>query len=219
MSEEEIAFREREKYLTEIECSLEVSPEWHFKKRMAAILPQSKAYDLLKAYKSASFQEGVFTLTLDKHLELTCADKEIILAQARSTHEKIDFDDARFGFISSLRIIMPEKAVTSESQGKHELQLPDNIWGIMRGKLIDLIHQGKWVDFHWFSKLEASIDEGSRRLTLKAPSSFVKDWISQNYIHHVEMLAGQIGFAVGMAYGDEKPYYSKPERYQQVCGE
>jgi hypothetical protein len=220
MTEDEISFEAKEQYLTEIENNPEVSPQQRFKKLIAAVLSQDKAYNLLKAYKSINVREGVIILNLDKHIELSKTDEEIILKQAQSTHDRISFDEAGSGFISKLQIFMPtakEEHLLADNVRKNvetikkepEPQISSDIWNTVRSKFIDLVPQGELLDQHWISKLEASIDASSRKLTLKAPSSFVKDWVSDNYMHHIVRLAGGMGFAVGLGYGNEKPYYSK----------
>jgi hypothetical protein len=220
MTKDEISFETKEQYLTEIENNPEVSPQQHFKKLIAAVLSQDKAYNLLKAYKSINVREGVIILNLDKHMELSKTDEEIILKQAQSTHDRIGFDEAGSKFISKLQIFMPtakEEHLLADNVRKSvetikkepEPQISGDIWDTVRSKFIDLVPQGELLDQHWISKLEASIDQNSRKLTLKAPSSFIKDWVSDNYMHHIVRLAGGMGFAVGLGYGNEKPYYSK----------
>jgi len=220
MTEDEISFEAKEQYLTEIENNPEVSPQQRFKKLIAAVLSQDKAYNLLKAYKSINVREGVIILNLDKHMELSKTDEEIILKQVQSTHNRIGFDEADSRFISKLQIFMPTakgEHLLADNVRKNvetikkepEPQISGDIWETVRSKFIDLVPQGKLLDQHWISKLEASIDQNSRKLTLKAPSSFVKDWVSDNYMHHIVRLAGGMGFAVGLGYGNEKPYYSK----------
>lgn len=226
MTEDEISFEAKEQYLTEIENNPEVAPQQCFKKLIAAVLSQDKAYNLLKAYKSINVRGEVIILNLDKHMELSKTDEEIILKQAQSTHNRISFDEAGSGFISRLQIVTPDAKEKSLSDyefsnpgipsknnqtvnTEQELQISGDIWATVRSKFIDLVPQGELLDQHWISKLEASIDASSRKLTLKAPSSFIKDWVSDNYMHHIVRLAGGMGFAVGLGYGNEKPYYSK----------
>ncbi len=86
MTEDKISFEAKEQYLTEIENNPEVSPQQRFKKLIAAVLSQDKAYNLLKAYKSINVREGVIILNLDKRVELSKTDEEIILKQVQSTH-------------------------------------------------------------------------------------------------------------------------------------
>lgn len=188
-SSEEKEANEREKYLAEIEYSREISPEWHFKKRLAAVLPEKTAYELLKSFKYIDIREGIFNLCLSRRVELTQMEQEIILQQAQSTHESLDFEDERLGYIKTLKLIMPEKASRVDGIEKNKLKteeliLPNGIWGRVRQSLIWIY--GPHVDRHWFSKLDAIEDKEKSELKLKAPSEFVKDWIKSNYGHLIE---------------------------------
>ena len=83
----------QEKYLTAIEYSLQVNPEWHLKKKLASVLERSKAYNLLTSYMGLEIKQGdICKITLNKHVELSARDRSIILSQIQATHEKINVD-------------------------------------------------------------------------------------------------------------------------------
>ena len=199
---EEREVKKQEEYLTKIEYSLEVSPEWHFKKRLASVLPRKVAYNLLRAYKQIDIKTGIFYLNLSEHVELTDSEKEIILSQAKSTHEKLDFGDERLGYIQDIKIIMPEKITTIKyiNQNKTEnlrtktTTMPTGIWGRVRQSLI--VTYGEATDHNWFSKLEAVEDVEKNELKLKAPTSFVKDWIESNYFNLIEKVTNSEQYKV-----------------------
>ena len=82
--------RKQEKFLTDIEYSLQVSPEWHLKKKLAATLQREKAYNILTSWKNLEIaKEGVAKLSLTKPIFLTEIDKKIILSQIKATHERV----------------------------------------------------------------------------------------------------------------------------------
>jgi chromosomal replication initiation ATPase DnaA len=58
------------------------------------------------------------------------------------------------------------------------------IWGRVRQRLISIY--GEATDRNWFSKLEALEDVQKNEVKLKAPNSFIKDWINQNYFDVIE---------------------------------
>ncbi len=64
-SEEEQDIQKQEKYLTELEYSLQVSPEWHLKKKLAAVLERSKAYDSLTSFKSLNIRKSKAVMTAE----------------------------------------------------------------------------------------------------------------------------------------------------------
>ena len=188
----DITLEEQEKYLTEIEYNLQVSPEWHLKKKLACVFDTSKSYELLRAYRSIAQKGGVFTLCLDKHVELTEPDKEIIFNQVKATHEIINLNQEEITMIESLKIKMPEKSAFEDRESRVQnsktrrlsATIPDTIWGRVRRSLITVY--GEAVDRNWFSKLDAQIMEESREINLKTPSSFIKDWIQSNYFDTIE---------------------------------
>ncbi len=187
-SKEEQDARHHEEYLTKIEYSLEVSPEWHFKKRLAARLPRKTAYKLLKSFDAIDIKAGIFNLHLSKYVDLTDIDRKLILQEAQSTHEKLDFADERLGYIQDIKIIMPEKDITTKhvNQNKtQELSLPTGVWGRVRQRLISIY--GEETNRNWFSKLTPCyIDEKKKEIKLKVPTSFVRDWIKDNYLNTIE---------------------------------
>jgi hypothetical protein len=73
---------------------------------------------LLTSCQRISIEQGIFNLHLSKYLQLTAIEKKIILSQAKSTHEEIDFTDERLGYIEKLEIIMPEKSIATKQINK-----------------------------------------------------------------------------------------------------
>ena len=205
---QEVALEAKEKYLTEIEYNLQVSPEWHLKKKLACVFDTNKSYELLRAYSRIAQDGSVFTLHLDKHVELTESDKEIILKQVKATHETIDFAQNEITIIENLKIKMPEKSVfeAKESRGQTNKSpnmstaIPDTIWGRVRKSLISSIYtNGEAIDRNWFSKLEAEVNEDSKTIHLKAPSSFIKDFICSHYLALIERISKSEEYRVSFA--------------------
>ena len=93
-TDSEKEMREQEKYLTDIEYSLQVSPEWHLKKKLAATLQREKAYNILTSWKNLEItKEGIAKLSLTKPVFITEIDKKIILSQIKATHERIEWEE------------------------------------------------------------------------------------------------------------------------------
>jgi hypothetical protein len=165
----------------------------HFKKKLAAVLESSKAYHLLTSYSQLIIeQNGVCRLVLDKDVNLTNSEQEIILSQLQATHIGIKGNIP----IEKLNIII-KKTVASSNIGEHREQmnsniktpelpelpaLPKNIWGTIRASLMEHYGEsGEGLDKHWFSKLSASIDTANKNITLQAPTNFIKDWVQSQY--------------------------------------
>jgi hypothetical protein len=182
----------QEKYLTELEYSLQVSPEWHFKKKLASVLERNKAYNLLTSYKGLELEdEGVCKLILTKHVTLTENEQDIILSQVQATH---------YGPIEILTIEMPEKSLpqvkfTAQTTAGIKARKSLGIWGEVRSALVkSLGDQGEAIDNHWLSKLNANIDKQNNKIELKAPSEFVKSYIEERLWPVIVQVAKQSGF-------------------------
>jgi hypothetical protein len=202
---EEITIQKQEEFLSQIEYSLQVSPEWHLRKKLCAVLEREKAYNLLSSYKHCRLEGNIFEMYLTKHVELTSLDRDIILNQVKATHELYDLANNNHVIITSLKIIAPEvdqsklqpphaKAGSIQAVGQGTV-LPTGIWGNIRQALIDHHDSygmaGEALDRSWFSKLESEVDEQKKTVKLKAPSKFFKDWINTNYGKILDRLTGK----------------------------
>jgi DnaA N-terminal domain len=193
---EEIEAEEREKYLANIELSKEISFQWQLRKKLASSLEAATAYKLLKAFEVIDISNGMYNLHLSKYLELTAMEEKIILQEIQAIYNRFDFGDERLGHIESLKIIMPAKAsTTSIDQNKtRKSSLPLGTWGRVRQSLVEAY--GDATDRNWFSKLIANVDEERKEIKLKAPTSFVKDWIETNYLDVIKRLVNNEQFKV-----------------------
>ncbi len=179
LSAEEINSKAQEKFLADIENSSQTSPELHFKKKLAAVLDPNSAYKLLKSYSSSSREGGIFKIYLTTPVELSSVEKEIILQQAKATHEKLCGKE--LVLISELEINTHSKPYIQVNKDA-SIELPSGVWGNMRLKLMKHFgSEGKALDESWFSKLSAEVDEQERVVRLKAPTSFMRDWINNRY--------------------------------------
>jgi hypothetical protein len=199
---EEITAQKQEEFLSQIEYSLQVSPEWHLRKKLCAVLDLGKAYNLLSSYKHCRLNGDTFEIHLNKHVELTNMDRNIILNQVKASHESADLATGNFISISALKIIAPppiSKTSASQTVGEGRVKGTTGpafeslgIWGKIRKALI--LHngeKGEALDQAWFSKLMPEIDEQNKIIKLKAPTELIKDWISRNYMQVLERYLGK----------------------------
>jgi len=185
---EEREEREQEKYLTEVEYSLQVSPEWHLKKKLASVLERSKAHNLLTAYKSLDIKENRAIIHLRKHVELSEMDKDIILQKVQATHESID-NDGNYQQIKSLELVMPDKSTTSFTTTRPDQTLPERhgIWGKIRETFArSFASGGDDLDKAWLSRLDAKINKEQKTIILESPSEFIKYWVENNYLECIK---------------------------------
>ncbi|MDG1437292.1 MAG: hypothetical protein P8P83_05905 [Rickettsiaceae bacterium] len=143
LPEEEQDIQKQEKYLSEIEYSLQVSPEWHLKKKLAAVLERSKAYDILTSFQSLDIRKRKALITVNKHVELSKEDRNIILNQIQATHEKTG-EEGNYQYIDSLEIVMADRSPSptafwaSSVESDQDLQMRQGLWGKVREKFARL---------------------------------------------------------------------------------
>ncbi len=187
------AYQEQERCLTEIENSRQVTPEWHFKKKLASVLESHKAHGLLLAYQTIKVHENSVVISLKRFVEISELDKQVILQQAKAVYETSS-TKGEYKFIDKLEIVFAEQEQYSEpiKQPQQEIVLPQGVWGNILQKLIEEF--GKNTYRNWFSKLTATVDELNKTMTLKAPSESAKDWIESRYQGTMERIASISGF-------------------------
>lgn len=195
---EEQAMRKQEKYLTDIEYSLQVSSEWHLKKKLAAVLERSKAYNILTSYKSIEITKGRAVITLNNNVQLSKPDKDLILKQIQATHEKMD-DAGNYQSVESLEIITPNKSTALNAPAQQDQGFPkrEGVWGEIRETFASYFRsEGDAIDKSWLSSFVTKIDNGKKTIELQAPSRFVKDWVESNYLSYIEDAAKVNGLEI-----------------------
>ena len=191
--------KKQEKYLSEIEYSLQVNPEWHLKKKLAAVLERTKAYDILTSFKSLDMKQNKALITVNKHVELSREDKNIILNQIRATHERVD-DGGNIGYIESLEIITSDRSTSPLDSASLPIALDqgflkrEGIWGKVREKFATL--EGDAIEKSWTARLKADIDKNNNTINLIAPTPFIRDWINSNYLFKLESIAKDFGYNI-----------------------
>jgi len=194
LSFEEGRAEEIENYLTEIEYSTQVSPEWHLKKKLACVLESAKAYNFLKAYRSMAVEDGIAKIHLHEAVQLSQLELEQVLSQVKATHER--FEKGEHNQIQKIELIMPRVSNKNQKANKitQSQQLPNTLWGRVRSSLIGVY--GEAIDVSWFSKIEATEGIEEKEINLKAPSEFFKDWIQRNYEQAIEQTAQTMGISI-----------------------
>lgn len=183
---EENITKAREEFLSKIENSRDTSPKMQLSRKLAGVLLPDLAYKFLSAAsfpdKSIPVDSSTFKILLQTGVELHDHQKRLILAQVQSVYgnhiNRLDFSVA--GSIEHIKQSNKSDTSLSNKPASRGLQ---GVWGKIRKNLIDYYGSGGLnLDRAWFSKLSAEEDEGNKRLTLKAPSNFIKDWIETNYL-------------------------------------
>ena len=225
MDSESMEIAKQEKYLSEIESCLQVSPEWHLKKKLASVLDRSRAYALLTSYKRIELGEGSdigrCILHMQKQIFLTPNEKEIILNQVRATHELVG-EGGEYRQIETVELKYPEWKATprpaeEKLKEKSDLEIKNNpalehspnnqdqgLWGKIRQIFIETEGEyGEALDNHWISKLDVKIDEQAKKVELMAPSEFVKSYVEEKLLKSISYSVEKLGFSFGGLQGFE----------------
>jgi hypothetical protein len=188
---EEITAKAREEFLSDIENSRDTSPKMQLSRKLAGILEPNIAYDFLMSAgfvdNPESLKVGSFKIILRKNLTLSQSEQQLILEQVQSVYGDC---------INRLDITISQNVQTTKSSFgqrkelvKNEPQIFEGIWGKIRQGLIDYYGSGgNAMDNAWFGKLTAEVDSNAKKLTLKAPTKFIKDWVQSNYSHLIDKL-------------------------------
>lgn len=187
-----------ESFLSKIENNRDTSLSSVLARKLAGVLEPSIAYNLLSG---ASFprnnittdndkdtynpDNNILKIKLHKKIELNSSQYDAILTQVKAVYGN---------HINSLNLELKLTTSSNSSYQKNDSSSTPNIaprifkgvWGRVRQALID--NYGEATDRNWFSKLEVFEDQDKSELRLKAPTSFVRDWISQNYQDLIEKI-------------------------------
>lgn len=92
-------------------------------------------------------------------------------------HDAVKTGNINFTFKANIPVNSNE--LQEQQRPLELLRLPEGIWGDICQKLIVIYDE--YVYKNWFSKLVPIIDEQNKTIELKAPNSFVKQWVKDNY--------------------------------------
>ena len=86
MSGKDKLWHQREKYLAfvEEEAMRHINPKNHFRAKLANALEHAKAYEFLLAFVNAEMEDNCLKITLNRTVELTEQELDIVLSQARA---------------------------------------------------------------------------------------------------------------------------------------
>ena len=171
-----------EQYLSEIEQAAitHVCPENQLKARIANVLESLKAYALLSNIKDLQFTGSIARIYLRADCNLSGYEKDVVLSQVQSIYSKyeVNIESVEYLVENACRQVQGYDEVrTKETPVMPTLQ--QGVWGDISRQLIEIY--GIHIYNNWFSNLTPVINEQNKTIELKAPNSFVKQWIETNY--------------------------------------
>ncbi|OZG31234.1 chromosomal replication initiator protein DnaA [Rickettsia endosymbiont of Culicoides newsteadi] len=117
-----------------------------------------------------------------------------------TNHQQQNLENAIVAVYGYVKIVYQQLPATYKKLGSS--RLPDEIflteldqnsvWYKIRKKLI--ANFGEHIDKSWFSKLRAEEDAITQKLTLIAPTNFLKDWINNKYGYVIEQFSQELGY-------------------------
>ena len=171
-----------EQYLAEVEqrAITHVCPENQLRARLANTLEAQSSYELLSNIKEFEVVGNTMRIYLNNPAELGYHEKEVVLSQVKSIYSNSELDIESVEYVvENVRNFTNKHA---NMQTKKAVDLPplhQGVWGDVCCQLIKTY--GIHIYNNWFSKLTPVIDEDAKTIALKAPNSFVKQWVETNY--------------------------------------
>jgi len=180
-----------ERHLATIEADLNTSAASQLKRKIAALFNTEIAYRLLTESKYTRPYAGVFLVELAYNLDLTETQQERLTNEIQLIYGK----DIEVMYSEMDYNTLGNKATKIERQ-QDEIYLEEldqaTAWYQIRVALKDQFGSG--LDKAWFSKLRAEEDITQRKITLKAPTRFLKDWITEKYGSAIEQCCKIINY-------------------------
>ena len=185
------SLKQQEAFLSRIEESRDTSREAQLNRKLAGVLAPDIAYKFLSSAsfpkETSSSKSETFTICLQENIEIKSIEHRLILEQVRSVYgDHINY--LNFDIERSIKHIKQSNVKENQLLTKASTTF-QGVWGKIRQSLINYYgYSGASLDNAWFSKLTAEEDENSKSLSLKAPSTFIRDWIQRNYLQLINTI-------------------------------
>jgi hypothetical protein len=186
--------RQIEQYLAEVEqiAINHVCPENQLKARIANVLEPIRAYALLSNIKDFEVVGGIVRIYLRADCQLNRYETNIVLSQLKSIYSGVEVD------IESIEYVV-ERGNTRYEEVRTKITsvmptLEQDIWGDISRQLVETY--GIHIYNNWFSKLVPVIDEEARTVELKAPNSFILQWIETHYGDGIRSIIKKLGLGL-----------------------
>ncbi|AFC71700.1 DnaA N-terminal domain-containing protein [Rickettsia australis] len=212
---------EYEKYLNQIENSLDTSKEMQVRKKIAGRFSTEVAYQILKQIEFKTSNDNRFiTAIIPNQPALSERKIEILSAQIEAVYgnngyyvttvgdvdvgyavggkrkvERKEEIEKQYSKIKPSAIISNSKYIRTLDSSKGLDKIEENAaWNHIRQGLIEEL--GEAIDGTWFAKAVAKECKETGTLMLKMPTRFMADWIRNNYSHVIRKFAGSVGVKI-----------------------
>ncbi|ALN41907.1 hypothetical protein ASQ44_07455 (plasmid) [Rickettsia rhipicephali] len=214
---EEKDMLENERYLSEIENSLDTSRAMQVKKKIAGRFSTNVACSILQQVEFKINHDNSFvTALIPSSITLSERQIEILSEQLEAVYgingyyvqevedvEDFEKEQERRGKEKEMEILYPKitkSTIVSNSTPVGILERSGGLdaieektaWHQIRSGLIEEL--GYEIDRAWFSKARVKEDKEMKTLTLSMPTKFMADWLKNQYGHIVYRLSSSLGF-------------------------
>jgi len=178
MDPEEQKKEKIDKYLAAVEANLNTNATSQLRRKIAALFNPEIAYRLLTESKYIRPQPEIFFVELAHNLNLTEIQQDRLTNEIQLIYGK-EIEVMYGEMAASTLDNKATKIVRQEGEIYLEELDQDTAWYRVRVALRSQF--GEVLDKAWFSKLTAEEDTAQRKITLKAPTNFIRDWVAQKY--------------------------------------
>ena len=199
MTAEDKLWHQREKYLASVEeeAIRHVNPKNHFRAKLANALEHAKAYEFLLAFINAEMQDNSLKITLNKAVELSERELDIVLFQARAVFNNRNANgDGQY--VEAVEYVVNERFRVAETSQytdaplvglREKPELPKDKWGKICAEFV--AEFGMELYKHWLKPLRVVEEEGI--IELSTSSDMVRDRIEQTYLPFLSKVAAKFG--------------------------
>jgi hypothetical protein len=203
IGKEEKNILEYEKYLNQIEDSLDTNKEMQLKKKISGRFATELAYKILTEVELKTNHDNSFMLALiPYHLDL----RERQIADLSEQLEAVYGINGYYVQEVEQEILSPKTiAFNNDTNGEpietlassntsaaiSEEVLENTVWNQIRKGLREEL--GEAIDRVWFSKAEAKECKDTKTLTITMPTRFMADWVKNNYSHVIRRISERCG--------------------------
>jgi hypothetical protein len=171
-----------EQYLAEVEqkAITHVCPENQLKARIANVFKPLRSYELLSNIKDFAVIGSIVKIYLRADYQLSGHEKDVVLSQVKSIYSTHEVNIESVEYV--VENVCKQTKCYDEVRTKTTPIIPtlqQGVWGDISRQLIEIY--GIHIYNNWFSNLTPVINEQNKTIELKAPNSFVKQWIETNY--------------------------------------
>lgn len=176
-SPDEQVIHKYEKFLEKVESSRDSSLQATLRKKIAAIYEPEKSYEILTKLRFIEDREGQIRLIFQNNMDFSRRDLAILRTEIKSiVGEK------------KLEIVEVGRKIQSIPPKREE----NNLWSDVRKAAKNIFGEG--VDQSWFSRISPIIDEDEKKISLKADTDFIRNWMENNYMHFLTNQLADKGF-------------------------